>query len=279
MCLFIILFSIYLSATAKKLNTVIIKDSIVNTFKHSGTAGDLIYSLPIVKHFGGGDFYLHLNQINWIGQYYYGSAPAPFHQGRMNNTDYNFMRSFMEAQSYIKKFGILDNSIAITHNLDKFRPLFVGHPGNYVDIYSVAFGINDPAEIQRLRQTPWLTVPAPLKVKDRTVAINRTARWVTPQLSNKWNQWKDSAFFLGLESEYQDFIRLTGWSIPHQKTNSLLELAQYIQGASTFVGNQSMSLSVAIGLGHPDVWCEHRRDLPLERNECYFPNQNGVNYF
>ena len=35
----------------------------MNKFKHSGTLGDIIYSLPIVKYFGGGEFYLHLHQI------------------------------------------------------------------------------------------------------------------------------------------------------------------------------------------------------------------------
>ena len=112
-----------------------------NTFKHSGTLGDLIYSLPLVKHFGGGKFYLHLNQVDWIGQHYYGAKPNPFHQGRMNAQDYEFMKSFMRAQDYIEDFLPLDpKATEITHNLDKFRPLFVGHPGNYVDIYAHAFG-------------------------------------------------------------------------------------------------------------------------------------------
>ena len=37
----------------------------MKTFKHSGTGGDLLYSLPLVKYLGGGEFYLHLNQIDW----------------------------------------------------------------------------------------------------------------------------------------------------------------------------------------------------------------------
>jgi hypothetical protein len=94
-------------------------------FKHSGAVGDLIYSLPVVKHFGGGEFYLHLNQIDWIGKHYYGSAPNPFHQGRMTQTDFEYMQGFMEAQTYITKFATMKSDTEITHNLDRFRPVFV----------------------------------------------------------------------------------------------------------------------------------------------------------
>lgn len=256
----------------------------MNTFKHSGTIGDLIYSLPIVKHVGGGNFYLHLNQINWITKYYYGSAPTPFHNGRMNIKDFDFIRDFMEAQSYINAFAVLNDSIAITHNLDKFRPFFVGHPGNYVDIYADAFGFQDPEIKTQLRVTPWITTPGFRSVEGRDVVVTRSQRWLPPQLSPAWNYWKNSnfdqrAFFIGLDEEYLAFKEQIGWDIPHQKTNTLLEVAEYIKGSSAFIGNQSMALSVAIGLGHEEIWCEARRDLPMERNECYFPEQPGVKYF
>jgi len=255
-----------------------------NTFKHSGTIGDLIYSLPIVKHVGGGDFYLHLAQIDWITKHYYGSPPNPFHSGRMNLKDFDFMRDFMEAQSYIKNFAVLSEQTPITHNLDKFRPLFVGHPGNYVDIYAQAFGIDDEETKTSLRTTPWVTTPGTRTVEGRDVMIKRSQRWLPPQLSPGWKYWKDNkfdqrSFFVGLDEEYQAFKQQIGWDIPHQKTNNLLEVAEYIKGSSAFIGNQSMALSVAIGIGHEEIWCEARRDLPMERNECFFPKQPGLRYF
>ena len=245
------------------------------TWKHSGTLGDLIYSLPIVKYLGGGEFYLHLDQVNFIGKFYYGSPPNPFHADRMNMKDFNFMKSFMEAQSYITKFDVLDpKTTEITHNLDKFRPAFVGHPGNYVDIYADTFNICDPEIKEMLRKTNWLTVPESKTVEGRDVAVNRTARWTPPVLSHFWKDWKtehdieNRAFFLGLDDEYEQFKKDTGWDIPHQKTNTLLEVAQYIDGAEIFIGNQSMALALAIGLGVGEIWCEGRRDLPIEKNEC-----------
>ena len=254
----------------------------MNTFKHSGTLGDIIYALPIMKHLGGGEFYLHLNQIDWIGQHYYGSRPAPFHQGRMTQQDAKFMQSFFEAQTYITKFAPLDPSKdAITHNLDRFRPAFVGHPGNYVDIYANTFGITDTNTQSTLRNTPWLTVPN--TVESKPIVINRTARWTPRSLRLRWQKWREMGWeehsvFVGLAEEHAAFTRATGWDIPHRYTDTLLELAQVIAQSKQFIGNQSVALSLAIGLGVK--WeCEARDDLPLERNECYFKDHPNGEYF
>ena len=255
------------------------------TFKHSGTTGDLIYSLPLVKYFGGGEFYLHLNQVDWIGRYYYGAKPNPFHQGRMRVPDFDFIAPLMEQQDYISKFEILDPKITeITHNLDRFRPAFVSHPGNYVDIYAKAFGITDSQTQAQLRSTAWLTVANPKTIEGRDVIVNRTDRWISEELNPQWSQWRSEgieqrAVFIGLEDEYLKFKAATGWDIPYQKTRTLLEVAEYIAGADQFIGNQSAALAVAIGLGHPCILCEARRDLPRERNECHFPNQTNIQYF
>lgn len=252
-------------------------------FKHSGATGDLIYSLALMKHLGGGEFYLHLNQINWIGKHYYGSNPDPFHQGRMTQEDYEYMKSFMLAQSYVTDFKTLDSSTEITHNLDRFRPLFVGHPGNYVDIYSAAFNITDPGQREKIRTSPWLSVPTPKILDGRDVVINRTQRWLPPALSEQWSRWRiegveNRSVFVGLAQEHKTFCETTGWNIPWYETKTMLDLASCIAGAKLFIGNQSQALALAIGLGTP-YQCELRRDLPVERNECYFPNQPNGHYF
>jgi hypothetical protein len=249
-------------------------------FKHSGAFGDLIYSLPIMKHFGGGEFFLHLNQINWIGQHYYGSAPNPYHQGRLTQGDFEYMKSFMEAQEYVTKFDVMTPQTEITHNLDRFRPAFVGHPGNYVDIYADTFGITDK---DTLRNTPWLTVPNPQTVLDKSIVINRTERWTPPSPSEQWAEWRkdgmeQEAVFVGLPHEYEKFKKDIGWDIPYHETKTMLDLAEVIAGCDQFVGNQSQALALAIGLG-VNVVCEARVDLPINRNECFFPNLERIQYF
>lgn len=256
-----------------------------NTYKHSGTLGDLIYSLPVVSYTGGGKFYLHLNQIDWIGKHYYGADPSPFHQGRMTLKDYEFMKSFMLAQSYIESFEPLDTARhEVSHNLDRFRPPFVGHPGNYVDLYATVFGIREQAVQEQLRTTPWLTAPTPVTPEGISAVINRTGRWVPSERNKAWDQWKEKgldkeSLFVGLPNEYDDFVRMTGWKdCRYHPTATLLDVANIIKGVGTFIGNQSVALSLAIGLG-VEFYCEARRDLPTERNECYFPKQPGGRYF
>jgi hypothetical protein len=198
------------------------------------------------------------------------------------------MAPLMEAQEYITKFGVLDpNTTEISHNLDRFRPLFVGHPCSYLDLYAEIFGLFniDAAVTRMIKAEGWLTVPTPRVVEDRPVVINRTSRWVGPSLPEHYNHWKytkkweDHAIFVGLEEEYERFRTLSGWTIPYQKCSDMLELAEYIAGARCFIGNQSMCLALAVGLNVPDIRCERRLDMPLERNECYFPQRTQIEYF
>lgn len=252
----------------------------MNSFKHSGAFGDLIYSLPIVKHLGGGDFFLHLNQINWIGQYYYNSPPNLFHKDRLTLEDFVYMEDFMLAQDYITTFNVLDPKTSmINFDLDRFRKPFVNHPGNYVDIYSDVFKITDPTEKTTIRTTPWITVPTKNKVA--SLVVNRTERWIATQIPKEWKQTieeSSSSVFIGLPHEHEKFEKDLGIKIDYYPTKTLLEVASVIAGSDLFIGNQSSGLAVAIGLGVP-FNCELRRDLPKERNECYFHNQPNGHYF
>jgi hypothetical protein len=262
----------------------ILNTSMNKTFKHSGTLGDIVYGLALMKHYGGGEFYLHLGQVDWIGQHYYGNPPDPYHQGRMTDADFEFMREFMEAQEYVTKFSKLNDSVGITHNLDRFRPLFVGHPANYITTYCMAFNITDPTEQVKVSDGPWLSVPNPKPIPGKPYVVNRTSRgFTTPGCNAAWTSWKNEgvdkeSVFVGLPKEYEDFKQLTGWDLDFHPTKNMLELAEVIAGAEQFIGNQSVALSIAQGLRTPYAF-EARGDLPIERNESYFPNHDNGDYF
>lgn len=217
--------------------------------------------------------------MDWIAQHYYGhKADHPFHSGKLTEKDFEFMKDFMLAQPYITKFEILDpSSTEITHNLDRFRPLFVTHPANYPTTYCMAFGITDPAIHSEICKGPWLHVPKPTIVPNRSIVVNRSLRgFAPPGLNEMWTKWKvednldKRSIFVGLPDEYDAFVKLTGWTkIEYHPTKTMLELAQLIAGAERFLGNQSVALSIAQGLRTP-YYYETRRDLPIERNESYF---------
>jgi ADP-heptose:LPS heptosyltransferase len=202
----------------------------------------------------------------------------------MNQADFEFMKSFMLAQEYITEFTPLDRNSEVTHNLDRFRNLFVDHSkaGNYVDCYANTFGITDTYTQMILRTTPWLTVPTPRKLEGKVGVVNRTARWQAPTLPDAYAQWREQGVdrecvFVGLPEEYEAFKKVSSWDIDYYPTPTLLDLAEVIAGADTYIGNQSLGLSLAIGLG-TEYFCEARRDLAIERNECYFPFQPKGHY-
>jgi hypothetical protein len=58
----------------------------------------------------------------------------------------------------------------------------------------------------------------------------------------------------------------------------MLELTEVIAGSKKFIGNQSVALSIAQGLG-VDYIFEARKDLPIERNENYYSNHPQGSYF
>ena len=256
----------------------------MKSFKHSGTFGDLIYSLPVVKFLGGGKFFLHLHQIDWVVQHYYGGGqPDPYHRGRMTEADFLSLKDLMLAQDYIESFEILDpKSTEISHNLDRFREPFKHHPGNYVNIYAELFRIPFE-EFKNLRNEPWLTVPEPTIIPGKTVIINRTGRWTSSTARESYDMIKSQgaeadSIFIGHENEYLQFKQDMAWDIPYHKTHTLLEMAKVIAGADQFIGNQSVALALAIGLG-TEFACELRSDLPIERNECWFPEHPKGDYF
>lgn len=256
----------------------------MKTFKHSGTLGDIIYSLPVMRALGGGEFYLHLNQVAWIAKHYYNSVPSEYHQNKMSTQDLEFMYDFMMQQSYIHKFEPLTPHIEITHNLDRFRPAFVHHPANYIQIYCEAFGINDTQTQNDIISTPWISVRQLNTKPGRPIVVNRTARGFSPQQRNpQWDQWRSQewdkrAVFIGLEQEYEEFRKWSSWDLTYYPTKNLLEIAEIIAAAELFIGNQSMALALAQGLGTPYAF-EHRRDLPLNRNESFFPTHTQGSTF
>ncbi|MEN6293824.1 MAG: hypothetical protein ABFD07_17640, partial [Methanobacterium sp.] len=103
-----------------------------------------------------------------------------------------------------------------------------------------------------------------------------------------WYEWinnglGDYAVFVGSESEHKEFESLFDVKIDYYKTKNLLELAQVIQGCEQFIGNQSVALSIAIGLGKT-YRCEVRKDYESTRTphggygDVWFPRINGF-YF
>jgi hypothetical protein len=243
-------------------------------YRHSGTFGDLIYSLAAVKKMGGGTFAVHLGNIeNCVAQYGYRPDEVdPAHRGRFRNEDFDLLRPLLARQSYIDQVTSWTGEHDV--DLDRFRGvLFRGFEGNYVEAYYRTFDL--PFTAEAYHET-WLEADA------KTVApvvINRTFRYRCPDGTAVWQNLLEQAnirkngVFVGTEDEHEDFIKRTGYSVERYPVKDFKELADIIAGADLFMGNQSAAYSIAMGLGKSSV-LETIKIKPLANNECYFPRDN-----
>jgi hypothetical protein len=254
----------------------------MKTYKHSGTLGDLIYSLSVVKKMAvenNAMFLVALNNIeNCVSQYgYRPDEVAPEHRGRFTFNDYKWLSPLLRHQSYIAEVGTWTQGTPEPDvDLDRFRgTLFRGFEGNYVQAYHIAFGL--PFRLEDF-DTPWLEAPA---IKTKPIVVSRTARYrsTEPEATAIHMQMaldadlENNGIFVGTEAEHQEYVGTTGVKIPYRAVNDFLELAGIVAGADLIVSNQNFVYSLAMGLGK-DTVLETIKIKPLQNNECFFPRKN-----
>jgi hypothetical protein len=234
------------------------------TFKHSGDMGDIIYSLPIIKRLGGGVLYLDIK----------GGEDEPICKAqcleghtKFNLKSFEFIKTLIEAQSYIKEVAIY-NKQPIDCNLNNFRFKFdLKKPllQSYTEAFEVNYDINEP----------WIEINNP-KIMERKTIVCRSPRYQSAHVwfeSNKLN-FQNKAAFVGLEKEHEYFEWVFGIKIPFYKTQNALELAQIIAGSKAFVSNQTFALALAIGLGNTPIVQEVDKIVP----NCVYKNKRNMNY-
>lgn len=261
------------------------------TFLHAGTFGDTIYGMNAVKLLGGGDVYIRLNGINEVAWNAFGMIDGGEHAGRYTQADLDFLFPLLEKQSYIKNLNVWRNE-AIDHDLSKHYKFTTGPKGwqgNQTECYGLVCGIDLDQHRRELLIDPWLDSVEPIKIPGRPIVINRTHRYLVncEYLGPQWKKWvaeglSDVAVFVGLEKECEEFNRAFNTRIPYKPVTDMLEMARIIQGCDQFMGNQSVALSLAIGLGKT-FWCETRKDWnafksPRGWGDVWFPRVNG-HYF
>ena len=249
----------------------------MKAYKHSGTLGDLIYSLSIVKKMAQQDvkFEVAIGNIeNCVAQYgYRPDEVAPEHRGRFTEQDFTWLLPLLQRQSYIETVGRwYPGDAAPDVDLDRFRgTLFRGFEGNYVEAYHLAFGLPFAKEDY---STTWLEADP---VETKPIIVSRTKRYLDPHGDAKWREQvapvADSALFVGTAQEHQDFERVIGTKIDYHPVNDFLELANVVAGAELVCANQNFVYSLAMGLGKSTI-LETIKIKPLQYNECYFPREN-----
>jgi hypothetical protein len=252
----------------------------MKTYRHSGTLGDLIYSLSIVKKMAvenNAVFLVALNNIeNCVAQYGYRPDEVdPAHKGRFTYQDYEWLKPLLNRQPYIHYSGTWTQGTPDPDvDLDRFRGvLFRGFEGNYVEAYHRTFGL--PFSTPDY-STTWLEAD-PVTVKP--IVVSRTFRYRDPAADAYWKDMAEqgqldiNGVFLGTKEEHGDFVKVTGVQIPYHPVVDFLELANIVAGADMVMANQNFVYSLAIGLGKESM-LETMKIKPLQNNECFFPRKN-----
>lgn len=257
-----------------------------------GTFGDTIYSLCVMKMLGGGDLYVKLDALNDFAKNVIGWVDAGPGKGRYTQADYDIIAPLLNAQDYLHNVTVWNNEPIDHVELDDHwkMHLLKGWQGNQTECYGLCAGMNihDPEIRKKLLFEPWLSPVDPIKITGKPFVINRTSRHLYGATGSGWNDFiknglANYAVFIGTEQEHANFEKAFNIKIEYYETTNLLEVAQLIQGCEQFIGNQSVALSIAIGLGKT-YWCEVREDFEHTKTphggygDVWFPRINGF-YF
>ena len=237
----------------------------MNTFRHSGKLGDIIYSLPAVRALGGGFFYVdHVTQ-------YLGKPALGIHSARM-------MIELLETQDYIHRAALYGGE-PVNYDLDRFRDkAFPVHVFNIIQAETdkaagLLFG-NLATDIRRriipkleidMAQFHWesiglagradLDIPWMNGIPQKPIAeivICKTSRYSGKLNWRGLKEYASRSVFVGMEEEWQAF-RSAYFDVEFYKVCNLLDFAQVVAGAKLYVGNQSFGLALADAMLIPRV--------------------------
>lgn len=243
-------------------------------FKHSGSAGDVIYSLPVIKELGGGTLYLSCN-INDFYELQKLANPQnhPLNPYKLDGTlgvltpsMCEYLIPLIKEQDYITDCKIWSGE-AVDLDLNLWRTSNIIHffSTNLTDCHAIASRLRNG-----LGNTQWLNAsPNP---KFETI-FARSLRHREPDFP--WRNFKmgfPNATFIGIECEHVDFENRFG-KVPFYEARDFLELAQIIAGCTLFIGNQSLPYAIAEGLKINRIQ-ETASSIP----NCLFDNQYNARY-
>lgn len=244
----------------------------MNTFKHSGDLGDIIYSLPTIRALGGGILFLDPK----------GGESDPYikrqcvdGKTRLNHQTIDFISPLIKLQPYIKDVRYWQGE-KVTYNLDEFRQKFSdptrrSKTGNLADLHLEQFKLPF-SEVEK----PWLHVDGDTKLHKKVIiARSPRVQGGFGTLNATKFYLKENAIFVGIPKEHEFFEWTFGITIDYHKTDTVIDLFKVIKGSELFIGNSSFPLSLAIGMGHPNIQQEVDPKVPT----TVFENIKSMRYF
>lgn len=220
------------------------------TFRHTGEAGDIVYSLPVIRAFGGGVLYIKNDP----------GVTRPITPDLFNS-----LADLIKPQEYIHDVRWCDGQ-KVDYDFSLFR-------SSYRPMRTLAMSQARYLGLDRHFDTwtPWIkTSPVPHGYP----VFARSPRYHNPAWDAIWPEMVakyPDAFFVGTKEERDVFEQRFGGGLKHFPTKTFGDLAKIIAGASVFVGNQSAPYAIAEAMKVntiQETWDRHR--------DCVFARPNAM---
>ena len=208
--------------------------------KHSGNAGDILYSLPAIRQacYNANDkaiLYLHIDQpANYMAGFVH-----PLGNVMLNKYMATMLKPLLLATNFIEDV-LIYNGQKVDYDLDKFRTIGLNlGAGNISRWYFQAF-----PELTCDLFKPTIEIKLS-RILNETIVINRTERYQNGQIDYSiLNQYKNPKYFVGTEHEFHLMSKMVK-NLQYQEVSNFYELADLINNCKVFIGNQSMNFAIA----------------------------------
>lgn len=213
------------------------------TYSISKHIGDIIFSLAFLKYVKADKLVLFDDG-----------------GGFMTESMFNQLAPLLEKQSYIGSFCHCPFSFHSPMN--GFR--------HWLKWFSVpescffAYGYSRETALKFIRENDWLINVDQKPIKK--ILVNRTHRYFSEDFSHNLSLFnKDDIGFIGLEYEYERFVKNTGLKIDFIPTKDFLEVAQVIKGSDLLIGETSSSHAMAQAMSKPCIsFCRSRNWVSVD---------------
>lgn len=235
------------------------------TFYHSGSMGDIIYSLPTIIALGGGNLY-----IKKEAQYY-------------------TLRRLIAIQPAIDQVlcGHAGTSLDGYRTIE--RKAFKENSGGkhlaqcHLEALGVEFDLTKPwlfSDVASRVIVPFSNSPRIWGRVEPYIIVSRSTRYHDKEKID-WKLLKQYAntIFIGYDKEYRAFEKVAEFSPLRLICEDALIMAEVIKGSALFIGNQSLAFAIAEALKHPrvlEVYHKNSNCIPNGADGYTYLNQEVI---
>ncbi len=211
----------------------------VLTFLHSGTSGDLINALPVIKELSKDhecNLYIQTNKsYKLIHKDNYGKV-------LLNENSFNMLMPLLKEQKYINKVMKFNNQ-EIDINFDRFRDLPISFLFDNLRYYFNLTGVQ-PDILES-----YINVKPHDIIKNKIVIL-RTLRYQNHFINYKFLENYKDLLFVGTKNEYED-LQKDVKNLEFHDCKDFLEMAMIMKSSKFFIGNSSIGHALAEGIKVP----------------------------